>query len=824
MDFNVLSQSELVATLFARLEQEQSVGLVGLPGSGKSVSCTALVQRWGKGGNVAISLLGDEFQRARRYFPFQDAISQSNITKDLLLKNASSAVAKGATAIPFAGPLAGFVLEKLFAHSTDSAKARYQYLSPDEQNVLYHLQRIAGKNPLLLICDDLQFWDEGSMSLLRIMVEGRLNDAYPFLADARYVFVQTIRSADDPAPIDFNTLSEAPISLSRLTYVSRDEVPAVLSLLGLKHKVPHEVILAIHGVCGGHLHVLQQLVTYLQANDCAMADDWAGRAEADFLSGLVVSRLKELGTAGDEILELLKTASVIGTIFSDQELACLCDRDPRQVRKLLTTGENLNLVRRGRQSSHFAHGIVHQSLQCVRSANKEELHGQFASCLQRLRPGDYRSRVRHLLAAGEIEHAAEVAACALLQDTRNGVVSLDETTLRALVTDNGLMDVLDCLCRAQERIQAYDFHGAISLLSCIDPVAPSRLQAEAAYIRAIAWIKEYRYGARDKAIKDLQAWIPKIADEGELAVRMLSTQLVALVHQRREDDARHVEREIVESLSLRAAFDPDALDALRVLDRKADLLYPAEQSYPRLARSKSHFMPQDGGQPRNFYQYCASSLNLAANRIVCGEYDSALTNLRELTSFLNASPDHRFTRFEVLTNNLIVAELLAGLYDAATATTCFERLANGKRDTMDFCLIQSNYGACAAMAGDSARARSILQPLVERLKADTEADDLHVYLAGTNLASTLYLGGECASALKLSCELANIVDTAMPPHRSYFRKRHDILQEAMESGKQFSVADWHDLPRQATLSGPGPSWKHYGCGFLFTDLQIFTES
>ena len=824
MDFNVLSQGELVATLLANIEQEQSAGLVGLPGSGKSVSCTALAQLWVKRGNVAISLFGDEFQRARRYFPFQDAISQLNTTKDLLLKNATGAVAKGATAIPFAGPLAGFVLEKLFAHSTDNAKARYQYLSPDEQNILYHLQRAAEKNSLLFICDDLQFWDEGSLSLLRIMAEGRINNAYPFLADAHYIFVQTIRSADDPVPIAFDTLYEAPISVNRLMYVSREEVPAALSLLGLQHKFPHEVIQAIHGICGGHLHILQQLVSYLQVNGCEITYDWTGQAGAEFMSGLVVSRLKALGTAGDEILDLLKTASVIGTIFSDQELACLCDREPRQVRRLLVAGENLNLVRRGRQSSHFAHGIVHQSLQCVRSTNKEEQHGQFASCLQRLRPGDYRSRVQHLLAAGEAEHAAAVAACALLQDTRNGVVSLDETTLRALVTENGLMEMLDCLCRAQDRIQAYDFHGAISLLSCIDPITPSSLQAEAAYIRAIAWIKEYRYGARDNAIKDLQSWIPKIEDEGELAIRMLSTQLVALVHQRHEDDARRVEREIVESLSLRAAFDPDALNALRVLDRKADLLYPAEQSYPRLVRSKNHFMPENGGQPRNFYQYCASSLNLAANRIVCGEYNAALTNLRELTSLLNASPDHRFTRFEVLTNNLIIAEFLAGLYDAVTATTCFERLMDEKRDTMDFCLIQSNYGACAAMAGDLARARTILQSLVERLKADPESDDLHVYLAGTNLASTLYLSGESASALELSRELANIVDTAMPPHRSYFRKRHDILQAAMESGKQFSIADWHSLPRQATLSGPGPSWKHYGCGFLFTDLQIFTES
>jgi hypothetical protein len=145
-------------------------------------------------------------------------------------------------------------------------------------------------------------------------------------------------------------------------------------------------------------------------------------------------------------------------------------------------------------------------------------------------------------------------------------------------------------------------------------------------------------------------------------------------------------------------------------------------------------------------------------------------------------------------------------------------------DTMDFFLIQSNYGACVAMAEDLPRARAILEPLFQRLKTNMEVDDLHLYLAGTNLASVLYLAGESTRALEISRELAGIVDTAMPPHRAYFQDRHRILEQAMESGQQFTVADWSDLPKQMNTSGAGPSWKHYGQGFLLTDLQIFTES
>ncbi|MDP1869986.1 MAG: ATP-binding protein, partial [Gallionella sp.] len=803
---------------------ERLVGLVGLPGSGKSFTCARLIQSWTEKDVVAVTAPGDEYQKARRNFPFQHAVSQSSMSKQLLLKSASGAVAKGAAAIPFAGPLAGFVIEKLFAHAVDSAKERYQFLSTEEQNILYHLQRIAGKKSLLIICDDLQFWDEAAVSLLRLMLSGTINDAYPFLQAARYVVVQTIHTAGDPPLVDFASLVIERVSVDYLDYAGQGDLPQVLGMLGLEQQFPAEVIQAIHGICGGHLHVLQQLVSYLKTNSFSMADDWSRTAGADFVSNLVVSRLKAMGPVGKDLLEMLKTASVIGTIFSDQELACLCEREPPQVRKLLSAGEGMHLVHRGQQSTQFAHAIVHQSLCPGGTFETEDLHRQFSLCLKKLRPGDYRSRMRHLTAAGDKEAAAVLAVCGLLQDRRNGSASLDAGTLCELAAEVGLTGVLNLLCEAQDRVMTYDFKGALGLLNRMDPRTPLHLQAEGGYIKAMCLIKAYQYDTREEASNILQKWLGKLPDEGDLVVRMQSTQLVALTHQRREEEALAVESDIVQMLSRRVSFDADAADALMVLDRKADLLYPADQSHARLLRARNHFMPPQGGQPRNFYQYCASTLNLAANRIVCGEYSDALSYLRELASYLELNPDHRFTRFEVLTNNLIVSEFLGGVSDAATAARHFEQLTAKKIDTMDFALVLSNYGACAAMAEDFPLATKVLGPLVKKLRSEPEVDDLHMYLAGTNLASVMYLQGNHAEATALSHDLSCILDTAMPPHRAYFRDRHRILHEAMESGRTFTMTEWCELPKQAAHSGAGPCWRHYGRGFLFTDLQIFTES
>nr|WP_297383272.1 ATP-binding protein [uncultured Roseateles sp.] len=824
MQLDMLSQNSLVTDMLRRLEGERIVGLAGLPGSGKSFTGRLLVEAWQKQGGVALTAPGDEFQRARRFFPFQHAISQFNIGRQVMLKTASGAMAKGANAIPFAGPLAGFVIEKLFAHSVEMAKERYQFLSNEEQNVLYHLQRFVGKKPLLIVCDDLQFWDEAALSLLRIMLSGKIGDAYAFLANTRFVIVQTVRSLRDAPPIEFATLTDKPVFTSSMGYVSQENLPRALAMLGMTTPLPDDALQAIHGISGGHLHVLQQLIGHLQSNPLPLGNAWTGADGAGFVSQLIVSRLKGLGPIGSDLLEVLRTACIIGTIFSDQELACLCERDAPQVRKVLSAGEGMHLVRRGDQFSHFAHGIVHESLKQGDATETEELHRQFSSCLRKLRPGDYRSRMRHLLAGGDRGGAAMLAVCGLLQDHRNGVPPVDEASLRDLAASAGLGSILDLLINAQDRIRGQDLTGAIGLLSSLDPTAPMQLQAEAAYLRALCLIKAYQYDAREESIKLLRRWINKLPDEGESRVRMLSTLLVALTHQRREDEARAIEDEIVELLSTRMAYDTDALDALRVLDRKADLLYSADQSHRRLLRSRDHFMPPADGQPRNFYQYCASTLNLAANRLVCGEYLDSLGYLRELIAFLERNPGHRFTRFEVLSNNLIVSELLQGVCDAAMARQHFEQLLDKPIAEMDAALIRSNFGACVALTSDLAAAQAILEPLYAKLQSTPEADDLHTYLAGTNLASVLYLAGDQARAIELTKTLSQISETAMPPHKVFFRDRHAILLAAMESGETYSPAEWHALPATVSPSGVGPSWRHYGRGFVFTDLQIFTES
>ena len=823
MDATVLNQQQTVGDVITCLDAYHVVAVVGPPGSGKSQTAASLVEQWRTRVGVAAVATGDEYQKARRYFPFQQAITQFNVERDFLTKAASGALAKTAGSIPIAGPLAGYVVEKMFARSQAITKERYSFLNSEEQNILYQLQHITGKKRLLLICDDLQSWDDSSRSLLRLLLSKAISHGYTFLKEARFVLIETIRDHIHETRLHEVTGDAISVPKWSFHYVSRAEFPTVLRLFGLSRDLPDDLLDAIYSVCGGHLHITQQLVQYLQREEASLSKRWLNEDENQFVLRLIEARLKALGLIGTELMSLLHAASAIGHIFSDYELACLVDRDLQDVRNLLTKGEALRLVRREPRFVHFAHGILLESLKRARPYHSETLHSQFAACLKKLRPGDYRSRAQHLRMTADLEEASALAACSQLRDQRSGVVISNEEELQT-IRDSGMYETVETLKKAYELAQGYDLNEAERLLSRIDPVSPTILLAEAGYIKAMCLIKRYRYDSRDEAIKIIRRWLERITDEGELTTRLLSTELVALAHQRRQDEALAAEAYLIENLRRRMAFDADSRDALIILDRKADLLYAADQAHHRLLRAKEYFSPDPGGQPRDFYQYCAATLNLAANCIMCANYFEALGYLHELVAFLERNPGHQFSRFEVLASNLIVAELRSDVYGPSTAASHFDALLMRVLSTMDYVLELSNCGACWALAGNLQRACDILAPVLRNLEAAPEADEYHRYFAGTNLGSSLYLSGQTTQAIAIFDSLEASVETVNPSHASYFRNRHRILRQAMQENRRLSPQEWDLLPLRVDPTGTGPGWQHYGHGFLLSDIQIWTES
>jgi tetratricopeptide (TPR) repeat protein len=819
----ILNQERVVRFVEDQLEFSGSAGLMGRPGAGKSHTSRKIADHWISSGGLVAYVLGDQNQQHRRYLPFQHAVEQFGMIRSLATRGAMGVATKAVGAIPYAGPIASFVLDFIFNSKKEHAAERASYLSKEEQTILYHLQRASTGQRMLFVCDDIQAWDEASVSFLKMLLSKRLNGTYPFLKNVAFLLIKTTEKNPDDANDDLTATLGCSVPVYFLDYVQEAEFSSVLSMFGSPAELEPDRIALLFGICGGHLHVAKQLAEYLASATMGL-DKFTSEDSRSLVMKMVKERLRPLGQHGEDLLGLLTVASTIGCMFMDNELACLSKQSDRDMRALLQRAMEMQLIRRSAKTSQFAHGIIQDCLQSLGKRNADEQHRQFATCLRDLRPGDYHMRSYHLLQAGERLEAAIFAICAILQERRDLSRLPPSISNLELIREQGLGGIFDQLEQATDWLARYELDKALKCADSVAPTAPAILRAEATYICAMCLIKKYSYTARTAAISRVERTLVLVSDELEIEVRLRSTQLVALANQRMTDAAFAAQELIVRILSKRISFDPDAEDALRILDRKADLLYAADQSIGQLLKAKQHFMPEGDGQPRNFFQYCAATMNVAANRISCSEYAEALSHLREITLFLNANPELVFPRPEVLMNNLIVAELLGGICNAQIASSLFKPLVDKHIATLDHVFLQSNYGAALALAGDLAAAEEVLSDTYDAARSNSDIDHLHLYLAGSNLAAVRFLSGDQAGAAVIFDTLNTVLEEVYPAHTVYFKHRHVMFGRIIAEGNYLLPEQWHGLALVRDPDGPGPSWRHYGQGFLFTDIQIWTES
>ena len=70
-------------------------------------------------------------------------------------------------------------------------KGRAPVLDDAEHRALYDLERLSHKRPLLLIADNLHWWDGRSLEFLECLLSPRIRSAFPFLGAMRVLAVQT---------------------------------------------------------------------------------------------------------------------------------------------------------------------------------------------------------------------------------------------------------------------------------------------------------------------------------------------------------------------------------------------------------------------------------------------------------------------------------------------------------------------------------------------------------------------------------------------------------------------------------------------------------
>jgi AAA ATPase domain len=271
------------------------------------------------------------------------------------------------------------------------------------------LRQAAGTQPVLVVLDDLQWADAGTVRLLRFLV--------PDLSRSRLLVVGAYREEEVEAaghPLR-GLLAElaARAELVPLAGLSATEVAALMAQVG---EAPPDGELAgvVHRRTGGNPFFVQQVTQLAVLGSGAPGQIPVGVRDA------IERRLARLPQA---CTELLAVAAVAGPELRPELLAQVTGRSPTEVARLLEVAVNARVLTVptstattvGLGPMRFAHDLFRECLyEGLEGSARRRLHARLAAALEAMgppvRPGLAAELARHrALAVPEVEPAAALA-------------------------------------------------------------------------------------------------------------------------------------------------------------------------------------------------------------------------------------------------------------------------------------------------------------------------------------------------------------------------------------------------------------------------------
>lgn len=355
--------------------------LAGAPGIGKTRLLDVLAIRAAQSGAVVLRGGGSETEGMPPYLPFLEALGQHiRTTAPDIIRSQAGAFAP--------------VLATLFTELPLEQPSASQPLPPEQSRMrLYEavsalLAAIAAPQGLILCLDDLQWIDPASLDLL-CFIARYLQTAQ---APARILVLGAAREGETAHPAAFEralaelnrlrlltTISLVPLQEAELTALAADY---------LGEQVNPAVNRLLYSQSEGNPFFAEELLRgWLETGAVVRtATGWNLAAPAEMLlpASIVGAVRQRLARLPQEVVDLLRTAALIGRTFDMELLAEVAGQELEQVEELLRLAGQAYLLRpEPGDSFSFSHDKIRECLyEDVTSVRRRRLHGFIGRALE----------------------------------------------------------------------------------------------------------------------------------------------------------------------------------------------------------------------------------------------------------------------------------------------------------------------------------------------------------------------------------------------------------------------------------------------------------
>ena len=682
-------------------------------------------------------------------------------------------------------------------------------LNQYETELLVQLECATSKGiPVFSFCG-YPFFDSASQNLAALLASGLLNDDFPFLKNAKFLF---LCETEDPS-VAFQRIKQMEHTDIYLSDPQQGDMEEILAEISPKLRLLPEDREKLFYLSGGRLSVIDILSRYLASKGQTSID---GSAQ-EVVDATLTDRISHMGELGTTLESVLEFAANIGSTFYIPLLKQVVDATTCDL--ALRKSDQEFFTKCGQDSGKFVcHEIWDFFYACPDENRKREIAYALERAIYYFDPYDYLTRAHYSEQAGNIRDACELyffAYNSIIQEGLAPEADL-ENRITALSMQCGLQSYWDSLLQVYRAMDSLDYKSCVEILDNMDSSLTTRLLLLKEYLTGLCL---HRLGNtldhQRESMLSIQAATKYACNIEEGIWCDCQMMLLSLLVNSNGDiyAARRICKEL-RYYYTQKNYAPFAQKGLYALKRKWSALYSVEIAAQKTEDSVSYF--RNGLYPS---QYLMALNNHAANLIVLGDFAEAMKYLNEAIGALKKFQLVRVNRMYLLNNYC----LCAVLSEALSPADAYKKLLPimDQREFGDWAIIfRLNCAIYMALAGEIDQAEENLRTL-EKVSLEL-CDDYYLFYVYANLAAVLYLQGrrtEAVSLLRENCLKPPLLFKAT--EKMYMEERSKRWISTMESVeiKDPKTFDTYLLDRHP----PKTQWAFVGRGFLYSDIQFWSE-
>lgn len=810
---NLLShQQNFINTLFENLKIHDYIIAIGDSGCGKSYSFQWASNNSELLGFERILLLDSDYlAEDNDYFPFKKALYLKESKPVHYIKQGLIEASKDA---PVAGNFISYIVSSILKPKTTKD---IDIFNDDEQIIVNHLKKVIGNKNVCIICDNVHWWDRRSINLLITLLESKV-----ISENVRFI-VSITRNQNNINTVPIKKLLEkaTPDSTKEFPKFGYFEFKKYL-LLETKHNLTEKQLELLYSLVDGHLKIFFEIIEEIRRNSFDFNLEYENNKK--YLNDLLDRRLKECGATGEQIVEVLEYASIIGICFSGFELHRLTDYTKARIKTIIESSTKLRLTESNYKVDEyrFAHDIIREIFKARVDENHIEYYHTMALCLKEIKPSQYLRRAKYMLLSLNNQEAEKLFCLEIVSQLRiHGDISESIIYECKYIINQFHQEYIDYMSSAYNAYHQKKYDLALTHLNLILSYYSEELLAERDILKLRCYSKKL---ATDEISAEVIRLDKKrkagfVRTEKEIYERYSHALLTAYAHLGDIHKARELEEEILTSLATRVDYDENAKLRLCVIKRNANAIHGVDIA-PIFVQEAVRFFESKGenGEYLNIKQYYTSLINYSALLIKQGNFIKAFNETLKAFKLEKENPDITFPRTQILRNNWIISGVLCGSLSPTKAIKLYENLISNLPPGIlaEKLFYTSNLSIMYALCNKPDVALHLLSLEAKKHDIINDKEGIYRYRVETNCAIYEYLLGESKNALKTLKRQDEYLSRLI--NGSYFQKKKDIIFEIMEQGEVYDGQSWLLSVLSKCPEFQGNPWEYFGKGYAFAAL------